>query len=98
MTLVLLSLASFRLWRFVGRDDWPPCEWFRSQLDERAENERGWVWHYVRTLVTCPWCLGTWVAFAVVAWADVWVGLESPILWALAVACTVGLIGSYFDE
>lgn len=44
-------------------------------------------------LITCPWCLGSWVAGAVVLAVDVAVGLPLPLLQWGAVACLVGIIG-----
>lgn len=100
LLLVVMSLAAYRAWRFLAQDTWPPSEWFRAALDAEVEDAKGrrlWVLNYAQDLIECPWCLGAWISAAVVAWVDLFQGLELPVLQWLAVACLVGLIGSNLD-
>lgn len=82
--LVVMALASYRLYRFLGADTWPPAEWFRIKVEDRQTFSE-WL--------TCPWCAGAYFSAAVVAWVDLFVGLELPVLQWFAVSCLVGLIG-----
>lgn len=81
---VLLIGASYRIYRLIGRDD--ITAGLREKLPERAQEP-----------LACPWCLGSWVSFGVVGIYWYAYELPVPILWALAVACVVGLIGSSLD-
>ena len=83
MTLVwvaLISLASYRLWRLVGEDS--ITEGLRDRLP---------AWLY--EMVTCAWCLGSWVAFGVTWLTDATIGLQAPVLVGLAAAVVVGWLG-----
>lgn len=95
-----MALASYRAWRIVGADTWPPSKVLRDWLDRqaaRAEVEGEGFWVEVHEMVTCPWCLGTWVSGGVVLIVDVVHGLSLPLLQWGAVACIVGLIGKADD-
>lgn len=79
----LLSLASWRLWKLLAEDtilDWP-----RARL---VGNE------YVSELVSCPWCLGAWVA--VCWWAGWWACPHTTLVVAVpfALSATVGIIAT----
>ena len=83
MTLVwvaLIGVASYRLWRLLGEDT--ITEPLRDRLPEWALE-----------LVVCSWCLGSWVAFGVTWLSDAVVGLQAPILVAMAAAVVVGWLG-----
>lgn len=43
LLLVILCLASYRVWRIVGQDDWPPSRRFRGFLEARATYHGGQV-------------------------------------------------------
>lgn len=80
LTALLIGFASYRLWRLIGQD----------QITERLrEGLDGWV----LDLVTCPWCLGTWIAFTVTAIVAAVVGLAYPVLVGLAAATVTGILG-----
>lgn len=89
--LAVLTLAAYRLWRLLARDDWPPVVWFRDGFDERFDGT------FVADGFYCPWCLGAWVSFAVVSVATLFVSVPVPVITALAVSTLVGLIGSEID-
>lgn len=109
---VLMVLTSYRVWRIVGADDWPPSralrDWIGRRVKFTTEEQVGPLtvphtaypigfWHELRTLIECPWCLGSWVSFAVVAIVAQFVVVPLPVLEAGAVACAVGLIGTALD-
>lgn len=81
---LLVTLAAYRVWRAIGRDD--VSERLRDVLSAP-----------LRDPVECPWCLGFWVTLATFAVADVVVGLRLPVLQAVAGSAVVGLIGSRVD-
>lgn len=85
---VLIGLASYRLWRLVA-------------VDTILDKPRDWllvrVPGYIETLITCPWCLGSWVAFGVTWATDAVVGLRMPVLAALGAAVVVGALGSWLE-
>lgn len=109
--LVLMTLAAYRLWRIPGNDDWPPSRWLRGQIEVRADQWRGvaddsetrednlraWLWAELKTFIECPWCLGFWIAGAVVLIIAQLTSIPMPLLWWFAVACGVGLIGTVLD-
>lgn len=78
---LLMAGAAYRLWRLVGVDD--ITEWFRDRL---------WPWPH--KLITCPWCMGSWIAFGVAA-VSWWAGwISGPVvLEALTAAAIVGWVG-----
>lgn len=78
--IAIIGVASYRLWRLVGEDS--ITQPFRDRLD-------GWPLE----LVSCPWCLGSWVAFGVTWVTDDLVGLPVPVLVGLAAAVVVGWLG-----
>lgn len=73
LTLALLSLAAFRVYRLIADDtilDRPrawllriPRDWAAGRPVPRAYRP------HLADFITCPWCLGFWVA---VAWWGCW--------------------------
>lgn len=92
LLFVLTSLAAFRVWRLLAADKLPPIMWLRDRLENTVDRRFGVVW---ADGVTCPWCTGSWVAFAVVA--AVWAvrPLPLPALWFAAVAAAVGFLAEW---
>lgn len=88
LLLIVVTLAAYRTWRLLGRDDWPPIVAARGWLGRRWEGSR-WF-----DGVDCPWCLGSIIAGAYVAGVAQVTSVPLPGIAALAVACGVGLIGS----
>lgn len=90
----VITLAAYRLQRLVTTDDWPPSERFREIVAERFGPESAWY-----DLVTCPWCIGSWITFVTYAVARVLGRRRSPYppasLEALAAAALVGLIAQW---
>lgn len=100
LLFALLALGSYRIWRLIAVDDVPLSfarEWLIKRWDSRARGkdaERHL--RYVEGL-QCPWCLGSLIAFAFVAGVAQVRSLPLPGLWALSVACVVGLLGKLDD-
>lgn len=84
LLFVALSLSVYRVWRLVGKDD--------ITAPIRDKLGTGWV----RQGAECPWCLGTWLSIASVYATHRWLVVLRPhwLLWAVGVACVVGLIGN----
>lgn len=80
LTALVLGVAAYRLWRLVGYD----------KITERWRTRLNPFWY---DMVTCPWCAGSWIAFAVTAGYAVLYGLAYPILVALAAAVVTGILG-----
>lgn len=82
LLFIALALASYRVWRLLGRDD--ITEPLRAPLPT-----------FVLKGLTCPWCFGTWVAIASVYATHRWLVPLEPhwLLWAVAVASVVGFLG-----
>ena len=110
LEFVVLALASYRVTRLLIADDFPPVAKLRERLllrfpfegqilngaDGTARQSSG---TFLGDLVTCPWCLGFWVA--AVAWLCYEVavdGMNAPWAFRLAVpwalSAVVGLIWS----
>lgn len=87
--LVLIGLASYRVWRLVAIDTFPPVKAVRVRVVR---------WPWATELVTCPWCAGTWIT-AAVTWATwAWTnGFAAPVLVGAAAATVVGLVAQH-DE
>lgn len=77
---VIIGTASYRIWRLIGADT--ISEPFREQLGPRTLE-----------LVSCPWCLGTWIAFLLTFIIDAGHGLPYPVLVGLAAAVVTGKLG-----
>lgn len=92
--LAAMGLATFRLWRVVGRDTWPPAEWLRDVLDHRAGVTSGHTfWNTLQDWALCPWCLGAWIAAGMVVVVDLWfVPLPLPFVQWAAVSAIAGLL------
>ena len=84
----LIGVASFRLWRIIAKDQ--IAEPVRVWLLRRE----GRVWTWIQDLVTCPWCLGWWIAgtLAILMSIERWEPIETVIVWCVASAVT-GLLG-----
>lgn len=100
----LISLASYRAWRIVGLDDWPPSRWLRGQLKRLSGADSGLVatranrfWTEVETFATCPWCLGAYATAGVVIAVDCFTSVPLPVLVWAAASSIVGLVGSNLD-
>lgn len=82
---VLLALSAYRLTRLLVSDSWPPVAWFRDKVEYRMGPDSAWY-----ELVTCPWCAGTYITFAVFA-IDHY--LWTPPFWLLACVAAMAIVG-----
>ncbi len=89
----LIALASYRLWRFIGVDTFPPIQKPRDWLFAKTKDKAGWV----ADLVECPWCLGSWVTALVTWFVSSQVSVPQPVLVGVAASALVGFIAQY-DE
>jgi len=80
----LIGIASYRLYRLIAEDT--ATEHWRDWVLSRSP-----VW--VDAMVSCSWCLGSWVAFGITWATDATVGLQAPMLVGLAAAVVVGWLG-----
>lgn len=81
------ATAAYRVWRLIGYDDVSAAARYRW-LPEGSWSE---------ALVECPWCLGSWVAFAAVALADLATSVWLPAAQGLAAAVAVGAIHGWVE-
>lgn len=83
---VIIGLVAYRLWRLVAKDD------ITEPIRQRVfwpSNDRPTL----ELMVSCPWCLGSWVAFGTVLVTHLTgVTSSNPYLLALASATIVGLV------
>lgn len=90
VTLVLVSLATFRATWFVTVDDFPPMKLFRESV-ERRFGERSSLTY----LVTCLWCVSVWLGGFITILTDLFVSVPLPALvWATSSAVT-GILGIF---
>lgn len=83
---VLIGLASYRLWRIIGRDQIadPVRVWLIGR--------EGPAWAFVGDLLNCAWCLGWWLAGAITI-AVLW---GSPLLHIGLVWCGSSALAGLF--
>lgn len=81
---LLIGAGSYRIWRLIAED--AITEAPREGLLEMLPD-------WFTEMVTCPWCLGTWIAWGVTWLTDATIDLEAPILIGLASAVVVGILG-----
>lgn len=90
--LVVLALAAYRLTRLITTDDLPPIYRAREWLKHRWGTPNGREWF---DGITCGWCVGSIISFALVAGVAYLIPMRLPAIQALAVATVVGLIGGH---
>lgn len=88
--VAVLSLAAFRIWRFIAVDDFPPMARLRDKLIARWKDSGDEDWW---TGITCRWCLGTVIGSALVAGYSQVVSVRLPAIYGAAVCALMGLIG-----
>lgn len=90
--LALDALAAYRLTRLITRDSLPGLAHLR---DAALDRWQGSAW---AELIECPWCVGFWIACAVLA-----IHALAPGLWpwaaaALALSAVTGLLSEWVDR
>jgi hypothetical protein len=98
--LLILSLAAYRLFRFLALDSFPPMvaarTWITGETDEgerTGARRPGWL----ADLFACPYCLGWWISLALVSawWAWPTAALAFALPWA--VSALVALVTVHLD-
>ncbi len=84
--LALMMLTSARVTRLTVADKFPPIARLRSRLSAHGD--------WQAYLLSCPWCMGAWVALAVTAVTELVYGLPAPLLVWPAVAWASGWLGT----
>lgn len=102
LTFVVLSLATYRIGRFILLDSLIDGlrDWFFDRLNrpEKLTPFRLWLMN----LLTCVYCITIWIAAAVVAfWSlvirDEWIGWSFLIVWPAVGAASL-LPWEYLDS
>ena len=93
-----MSLAAYRLWRLIGVDTITEPARHRLLLDRERRLNPTRLGLKLHDMITCPWCLGTWIAFGVVAVTTIWTPVAWPVLQAGAAASVVGWLGRRDEE
>jgi len=91
---ILMALAAYRIFRLLAVDDFPPIVWARDRVDDWIAETVGDEW---ADGLTCPWCLGAHISFAVVALTDAFASVPLVGLQLAAVSTIVGILGSKVD-
>ena len=101
---VLMSLASYRIARFIVDDQFPPMKWLREKITgpyatplDSSERASTRVPYWLAYLFTCPWCMTVWTAGLVTLLVTVTVGVPAPLLVWLAAAAVAALISHLED-
>jgi len=91
MTYLILTLAAYRITHFIADDDIPfGAIRTRIKLRWHSQNNSRYA-----DAVSCYWCVGAWVSFALVGAAAQITSIPLPGLVALAVSAVVGLISEW---
>lgn len=64
-TVVILGIAAYRVTRFLVIDTL--LEPGRSKLHSKLEQRDGLIWAKIYDLISCTWCVGVYVSFAIYA-------------------------------
>lgn len=100
LNLVVLSLAVYRVARFVGWDS--ITQRFRERFTGWSDDQKRNHWPHNRRklaeMIHCPFCFSAWVALA--AWLAFreWPHAVMLVAWPLAIAAAAGLIAKNWDE
>lgn len=94
LLLVVIPLATYRAWRLLFVDDFPPIAGPRRRFTDWVQERWGDDW---ADGIACPWCSGAWVSIAATAIAAWFIPVPIPVAYALAVSAVVGIIGGQLD-
>jgi hypothetical protein len=98
--VVILALATHRVWRLLAVDELPLMERFRCWITGTTKQPAGTLYverPLVKKWLECPWCCGAWVSVAAyAAWR--WGGeLGEAVLVIAAAGSLVGMLVRNFD-
>jgi len=87
MAFLIEALATYRIWRFLAFDTFPPIRWLRDKFIIRFGDNSSAV-----EFLKCRFCSGSWIAAAVVISVILWPWMIT--IWLVpAVMTLVGLLG-----
>lgn len=90
LDLIILALAAYRAAALVALDDGPRYVFIkiRGWFTERAarEDRPDGMWHNLRDLVHCPYCLGVWFSILFVSVDCLNWQVVDTVLFILAIA------------
>lgn len=95
LVFVLAALASYRLWRFVALDDFPPATRIRDGFEAWVDEHHGSDW---AAGISCAWCAGWWASCVVVGLVWAVRPLPLPALWFGAVSALVGIVAMTVED
>lgn len=88
---LLIGLAAFRLWRLAAIDS------ITEPIHGRLRASRHPVMQWFDTLVSCPWCLGFWIATGL-TWGVWWLtdaySTVDALIMMWAASAVTGLVAS----
>lgn len=87
-----LSLATFRIVRLFGVDDFPPIKHVRDRLIKRFGED-----HLIVEAASCPWCASWYLGAGVMAAARRWSWVRTALL-VPALSAAAGLLSSLDTE
>lgn len=82
-TLVLMTLATYRVTRLLVVDNFPPVLYVRQLLtgdDELGRPPAAWVPWWLQYLAGCYWCVSVWVSGLVTLAVTLASDLSYPLL------------------
>lgn len=106
ITIVLVSLATYRATRFVTCDTFPPIYAVRSRVvtwhERRARRrlelgDQVEVETWLGELLTCPWCASVWVGAGIVGLTEYFTHVPLPVLTFAAAVSVTGWLGQRDD-
>lgn len=92
MTLVIDALATFRLTRLIIEDTITAPLREKVKYQAMREVDTPGMAAKIETLLSCPWCVGFWVACGVVTARTVAPRLWDPAARVLALSAATGII------
>jgi hypothetical protein len=90
LTVVLISLATYRITRFLVRDTFPPVALLRARFGEKVGPRSA-----VAYLSTCTWCASVYVGAAVTWAVDRYTSVPLPVLVVATASAFSGLLASW---
>ena len=93
--LVVDALAAYRITRLASVDTFPAAVAVRDRISRWA---RASGHHAVDEFVHCPWCIGFWIAAAVVVTRTSSTRAWDPVARTLAISAAAGVIAHYLSD
>lgn len=104
LTVLLMTLAAYRLARLLVHDTFPPIAWLRDKFTgpyevhvDTAPRKPTHVPFWFAYLWTCTWCMTVWTAAGVTVLTWVTIDLPAPLLIWGGVAAGAALLSHLED-